>query len=743
MSTIEVGILGDGKFSGSVANVSDYSVSESASPLSMTDLQGGVGGITFQVNEDPGFDGSVLLSGQPFEVRDPRAGRQRGVIDEVTITDDFGMNVEASGALLPLVSHRSAQPYSGILSGALIYYFGLCGITSGFQFDTDLALRHVDLPFWEGDVWNQIKKLQAIHQFEIADVAGSIIVRKLRLRKVEVRKNATSRLSYTRDGASQIVEVVYYKNSHEVNKQVYPNPETSIVDRPIISVNAGETTTTNYRVPMWIESIDEPTQVSSLPWDNTSVTSVYAVVDKDGAPVTVGDWSNGGGLVSFAIGADGRSVDVTVRGMITQDRAPYRIASSSEDQEYQYAALYIAATGVAFEEDNVLWAHTGADIVDAPSDSITRIDDPMVSTIQDAAIVLANAVFDNNGFSQRLEVTATAVNRRGETGQQASITFGQWDAEHPTTTFGQFDALYPTTTFGQYDIILSEPTEDDFSNQAFGSVGGARLRHRDNMYRIRSASSRPGLFNWTAEDDLVFSEWDSGHAGLTFGQFDSTWTGKTFEQHARMPLVDSGAWSERRQNRSVSPQPNTFAGSNWGANLDFRNIPQPGWVGGTLSATDTPYIFVAMSNRAYAAGEQVTLSLRYRVTALDAGPRYITTLPHVRTGNVYYRGGYQQTRIVTVGQDEDVVIQWVTPVAIGANQLDIAILVTDFTSNTVHAAAAGFGMRATRSHIEDGWTSGEFFDGSTDPNGFPVRTRWLSTPGYSGSVLERFIPQVG
>ena len=81
MSTVEVEILGDGKFSGSIANVSDYSVSESGSPLSLTNLQGGVGGINFGVLEDPDFDGSVLLAGQPFELRDPYSGTQRGIID--------------------------------------------------------------------------------------------------------------------------------------------------------------------------------------------------------------------------------------------------------------------------------------------------------------------------------------------------------------------------------------------------------------------------------------------------------------------------------------------------------------------------------------------------------------------------------------------------------------------------------------------------------------------------------------
>lgn len=539
MSAVEVKILGDGSFAGAIANVENYSVNEYGSPLSMTNLQAGVGEITFRVIEDPGFDGSVLLSGQPFELRVPYAGRQRGLIDDSTISDDYIMDVTASGALLPLVSERTAEPFSGTLGAALTYYFGICGITTGFQFDPDLALKPVNLPRWTGDVWNQIKKLQAIYQFEVADVAGTIVVRKLRLRNVEVRKAFSSRLSYSRDEASQIVEVNYYNNQQKTNVQIYPDPLSSIVDRPIISVDAGETSVTNYSVNMWIQSIGAITQVSSLPWDNTSTTSVYSVVDKDGELVTVSDWQNGGGLITLEIGEDGKSVDVTVRGMINQERAPYRIAASSSDREYQYAALYIAASGITFEPDKMLWSHTGADIVDAPSDAITRIDDPMVSTIDDAATVLSNAVRDNGGFSQTLEVTSSAVNRRGETGQVVGMTFAEWDAANPGLTFSQFDTAHPGMTFEQYDAVLNAAHIDDFENQAFGGIGGARARHRHNIYRIRTASSDPSGFSWVAEPDLLFSEWDAEHAGMTFGDFNTVWAGKTFEQHARMPLVDA------------------------------------------------------------------------------------------------------------------------------------------------------------------------------------------------------------
>lgn len=538
MSTTEVEILGDGRFAGAAANITDFGVTEYGSPLSLSDLMGGVTDVQFGVLEDDGFDGSILLPGQPFVLRDPRAGSQEGVVDGVSSSDGVTLNVRGNGKLLRLVSHRDVPAFSGTLGQALTYYFSLCGIESGFQFDPDISIIPVNLPRWQGEVWTQIKKLMAIHQFEVAEVAGRIVIRKLRLREVDVQRYTSARLEYGRTNASQVVEVHYYNNEWVVDRRVYPDPAVDLAERPIISVDASETVVQNYPVNMWISEIDPPIHVATMPPDETATNSGYSVVDNDGRMVTPAQWANGGGMVSFAIGADGKSIDVTVRGSSTQDRAPYRIAASSQDREYQYAALNILATGVAFDE-KVVWSATGVDLRDAPADAVTVIDDPMVSTREEAVTVLANAVRLESGFQQTLDVSATAVNRRGETGEQLYPTFGEFDEAYGSLTFGQFDNELDGATFAEWTATQGATTVEDFSNQALGAVGGARVRHRDNIYRITTATTAPDNFQWTAAPDLLFSEWDelSEDAPRTFGEFDAKWTGKTFEQHARMPLA--------------------------------------------------------------------------------------------------------------------------------------------------------------------------------------------------------------
>lgn len=538
MSAVEVEILGDGAFAGAKANIVDYSITEDASPLSLHDLQGGVGGVTFDAIEDPSFDGSMLLPGQPFRLNDPASGSVSGVIDSGTGVDDVLLNVQAAGMLLPLVSRRSMPATSGALGSVLIQYLTACGLGSApIQIDSDISAKQVALPSWDAEVWTQIKKLMAIHSFEMAVIDGSIVVRKLRQRNIDVTRYEGKRISYGRGDSYQTVEVHYYNNEWAAGRQVHPKPSSSIVDREIIQVGASETSTTNVPVDMWLSTISAPTQVNTIPWETADVSqSMYAVVDKDGDIVTPADWKNGGGSLTVAIGADRKSIDITVRGMSTNARAPYRIASSSLDREYQFAALYLAATGVAFER-KMVWSPTGANLIDAPVDQILTIDDPMVSSVADAHQVLSAAVARANGYTQTFEADATHINRRGEVGAFLYPSFGDYNASLPVGyTFGAFNTANPTLKFSAFSAAQASLVKNTFANQAFGGIGGGRVRERDCMYRIRSGRAQPGGFSWQADADTLFSDFNPQNASRTFGQFNAIWAGKTFEQFARMPL---------------------------------------------------------------------------------------------------------------------------------------------------------------------------------------------------------------
>lgn len=536
----EVVLTGAGRFEGSAANVAGYSVNESATTLDLNDLQGGVGNIEFTVVEDPTRSGTVLMSGQPFRLTDPYSGAINGIMDQINVINESGVSVSGSSHLMPLVAERAVPAYSGLLSGAITFYLSLCGVVSGIQIDPIFSDTEVNLPSWTGDVWQGIKKLCAIYQFEIAAVGDAVIVRQPRLRWIDMIEKNDIRITTGGASAAREVRVHNYNTEWQDDAQVYPDPETSIVDRATIQVDASEESVTNFPVNMWISEIDDPVQTLTLPWDNVAAESVYSVVDKDGNPVSVADWKNGGGLVKYAMGEDGKSVDVTVRGMSTQSRAPYRIAASSQDREYQYPALYVVASGVAFR-DEVISARTGADEAYLPVNSVVEIDEPMVGNAELAYSVLANACLNLAGEAVTLEATVTRVNRRGDTGEIVYPTFGEFNASLPTDqTFAGFNAAWPTQTFQEFDAYQASLVAGNFDTQAFGGIGGARLQFRDAIYRIVDARSGPGTHGFTARADTTFEDLylELGHWDPTFAEYNAfLGSNLTFGQHSRQPLV--------------------------------------------------------------------------------------------------------------------------------------------------------------------------------------------------------------
>ena len=159
-STTTVKILGKGDFSGSIADVEGFSANEDATPTNWDSLSGGVGDITFSVQEDPSATGSILLTGQEFELYDPFAGTQRGFVENSSVKDGQ-LQVRASSRAVVLVAERTAVAYTGTVGGALTYYFALCGMTTGFAIDPTIGAIPVTLPSWKERVWDQIRKLAA------------------------------------------------------------------------------------------------------------------------------------------------------------------------------------------------------------------------------------------------------------------------------------------------------------------------------------------------------------------------------------------------------------------------------------------------------------------------------------------------------------------------------------------------------------------------------------------------------
>lgn len=535
--TPEVYVRGNGDFAGQSAAISEYTVTEDATPISLADIGGGVGSIDFTALEDDAFDGSIRLRRQPFELYDPTAGVQAGVIDSINFQDGIA-KVAGFPSSYTLVSRKQSLAFSGTLSAAFYYYFALGGITDGIVIDSALSLEaiHVDLPPWNDEVWRMIRSLATVHGLEVSAVAGTYIIRPLRARELDFTSTADVSFDVGVGEAAAKVTVEYQDREWQASGVLYPDMSQDILTREILSVSAGEVFQTNIPVNAWLATVEQPSHVLSLPFDTTP-SSAYSVVDKDNVPVSPTDWRNSGGNIIAEIGEDGRSIDLTIMASHTQSRAPYRIASVSKDGEFAWGTLYIRGSGIFFTEKELTVA-TGADTDVAPADSEVRFSNPMIGSTEDAVRALCNVALRRAGFEATISVTSQSVNRRGRLGNVLGPTFDEFASLYPTDTFDSFVADFPTQTFDEFDASMLEGSRADFENQAFGGVAGARTRYRDAMYRVETATISPDEYQWTALADTTFDEFDAEWGGgVTFDQFAAEWgPNATFDDFDAAPL---------------------------------------------------------------------------------------------------------------------------------------------------------------------------------------------------------------
>ena len=530
---ISLNVVGNGHFQGSATNLSTYTVQEDATPLIGDDNSGGVGQINFNVVEDPGAEGTILLLNDTVELIDPFYGRTNGDITSISTSDGVA-SITANSRLGRLVATRSVQPYTGTLGGAITYYFSLAGITSGFTIDSTITGRSVSYPGFTGDIWDALKQICIAQRIEISLVSSNIVVRPIRGRIAEVAANSSITWDVANGDIAQSVNVWLYNNQRKVNNLVYPSGGWTS-DVTVYQVDAGQTLEVNIPVDVSLESLQQPIVQNSVA-PLYSATSVYAVAGNDGLPITAAQWTATGGSLTVAIGEDTKSIDLTIVGANdpTGKYAPYRIAMSSGPSNY-YSSLRIVGTGVFFDKQ-VYNFSTGVPSNQTATEVGAEIDSPFISTVAEAFTVGMATAQRWAGADQTMTVNATVINRKGDKGTANYPTIGQFDIENAGRTFAQFDTIWTGQTYSQFDTYWFAKVQDDFTNQAFGNVAGARYQYRYQWYRIRSASTSESGIQYQSERDTMVSDFDSAWTGKTFAQFDTRWTGKTYQDFGVISL---------------------------------------------------------------------------------------------------------------------------------------------------------------------------------------------------------------
>lgn len=517
-----------------------YSVTEDSTAVDISDSSGGIGQMTVDLDENE-FEGELdlydllTLHNEPIGLQDGANGVTSGVIRGIG-SPDYAGKLTADGAPVALAVTRQALPFSGTLEDAFDYYLNLAGYVGTRIVDASLASRTVAYMGFNGVVWDEMKKMVAAQQIEMTYVSDSLVLRPLRARIAENYRDASVTPQLSTAELARNVEIAYFNRQYITGGLIYPtggwNPDVQI-----ITVNAGETRTETLEVGVSIESIVQPTCVAWVDRNHTA-TSVYSVAGSDGLVIPPAQWAAEGGSLVVEIGADSRSLIVTIHAPMTGQFEQYSIAmpagTSTDDQ---YSSLRIVGTGVHFQRE-VLRLATSVDPDVVTNEVGVTVENEYVDTLADAHR-LGRWVMKRFGAPRyTLQVTTSGINRLGDSGAYVYPSVADFNALFAGMTVGAFNAAWTGDTVGDFNAFMAAQTSSDFPNQAFGNVGGARVRRGDAWFRIRTGTTSPDTLTYTAEEDTVVADFNAEWAGKTVADFNAYWADgdKRWKDFAVAPL---------------------------------------------------------------------------------------------------------------------------------------------------------------------------------------------------------------
>lgn len=528
---IEVEIIGDQQVPKHRSNISGYSYSEEATPVSPGDSSGGVGAISFETRDE--HDVSALIYKDEIYLTDSHNGSISGRVNSISASDEV---VSFSGVsnLARLNILKVIPAMDTTLGELILFVFNEAGIYSGINIDASIDPVPVISPAYDGDLWVFLKDICTAYEIEIALVEDTLYVRPLRQNTIRPFDIVSEGWSIGDVSPAQYVDVNYYNYSYESSFLAYPKggwtPEVQVYQ-----VDANQVLTVELPVSAYLESIVQPVLQSSVGrYDNSA--SVYCVAAKDGLPFPTAQWTDNGGSLTAELINDGQTILVTITGANVPDSAPFRIGVSAGPSDY-YSSLRIMGTGIAYDL-KTLSQPTGLTEAETSNEIGITIDNKFISTEGQARDAAKRAILAYAIPAQRYTFTAPNLGDFLTTpGTIIYELFYEYDNSLPDGyLFNQVDSDIGTWDFAEFDAHLPTSIVDGVSNQLFGNVAGARVRFRDTMYRIKSATITPTEVSADAEWDTLVSDFNTANAGETFATFNSTFDNLSFTDFTIVPM---------------------------------------------------------------------------------------------------------------------------------------------------------------------------------------------------------------
>lgn len=524
---------------GNEYQAASYNVIEDSTPTSSDDSTGSVGTFEFELKD---VENPFLLEGQSVSLLESRRGSTIGFVKSVTEADRGSVTVSCQSRLGRLnIYSVQAEPFSGTLGNAFRYYASLAEQITDVFIDPQIVSRPVVFPGWYGELWYYLKQMAAAQECEVSLVSNVILLRPLRMREAIQDRDVERTRTYGDTRLARAVEVYRYNNVPITSELVYPpggwTPETEV-----IAVGAGETIERVIELSASVTYIEQPVMQTFVAPDYDS-SSVYTAVGDDGLPVTPAMWSDYGGRLSVSINDDTTSLTVTVTGPegIVGGKgeaiSTYSIALGADFTGNRYSTLRIIGTGVAFDKQKMRVRTCVPDQLTGTDVGIT-IDNPFISTIDDARRAGVRAARWYAGERMELSGTVTSINQLGDSGAMNYPKYSYDQAQFEGMTYGDVEAIQGSLTYDEIEQAYYAIVRDDFDNQVFGNAGGARVwdRKSNHWFRIRNATVGTSTVGFSAEDDNIHEDHENTYGGMTYADEEALFAGMTYSQRDRMGL---------------------------------------------------------------------------------------------------------------------------------------------------------------------------------------------------------------
>lgn len=341
-------------------NILAYNFNDDSTSLFVEDVSGGFRTATVTCVSTPN---SLKAKNKIAELTTTEYGKWVGTVTNVDVSSDQTVTFSLASLESKLDVKRLIPPFVNVKLATIIRRLvRLVGVdlelvvTPSIWGHTEYSTLSANMSVWE---W--IKNFAVVHGYDIVFNHESSEP-KLVLRKRVAVISGTPKVNAGEFLAPNLIDCNITNNATErvervdytwktltpiIRGEVYPKKDQEYSE-VLDTINSGETRVIRLELDAHLTKVYRPaTYYYVHNRDYSGTNGVYAVLANDGYNVTPAEWLAKGGSLRTRLTDEPGVIEVIVRGMVDEDKAPYTLAVSSGNN---YNSLHITGDGLVYQE---------------------------------------------------------------------------------------------------------------------------------------------------------------------------------------------------------------------------------------------------------------------------------------------------------------------------------------------------------------------------------------------------------